>query len=656
MVEQENFNLLVVGSSPISPRKSRSMYRRIRRRTLGGARIARLVGRSRGRRGVGRGRTSVVGVNRLRARKGRTEVGRSGNRVCVPVGAWIVTREHNLMWGRRYDGVTRVIRGVVRRVSRRVHTYSTEYMGGDAHRQRFIGYLSRFTFNMRRLVTADNRVQLYMGWEGVGVCSYRLINYWYTRRQANKAAMKAMVVNRRGDRARGLGMSRYVERYGGVGYGERRGLGPLEEGAERMRRREGRRMFGGAMGKSAQRGLQVWLPDAMEGPTPVSALIHAATMVTAGVYRRVRRSPVREYTEGVSSVVRVLGGMTARYAGTVGVVQNDRKRVIAYSTCSQLGYMMSGCGREGYEVAMGHLANHALYKGRLFLGAGAVIHGMGDEQDRRGIGGRVRVRPLSYGRMRTGSRALMGVPYRTGFYSKDVRRERAYGSYTRQGQGVYSRRTRAALCTAYYSMRRRHRTFQGEPGGKRKRYEGVGEAPMKMAVPMMVLGVGAVSGGWMRKDRIMGIGTGYWGQSVYTHVDGRRREEAENRGRVAKRRPMRLAGLGGGVALKGYEEQGRERYERKRGLKGRYGFRNKKWYMDKRYAERVGSMVREKGHEMTYKGRDRGRYERRGGSGRGERRYRLGKETKGMHTGERKTYMGWMVKGRVLGLLRIGQM
>jgi proton-translocating NADH-quinone oxidoreductase chain L len=563
----------------------------------------------------------------------------------------MVTLEHNLIWGRRYDGVTMVIRVVVRTVSLRVHRYSTEYIAGDAHRQRFIGYLSIFTFGMRRLVPADNRVQLYIGWEGVGVCSYRLINYWYTRRQANKAARKAMVVNRRGDRARGRGISRYVERYGGVGYGELLGRGPREEGAERMRRRESRRMFGGAMGKSAQRGLQVWLPDAMEGPTPVSALIHAATMVTAGVYRRVRRSPLREYTAGAGSVIMVVGGMTARYAGTVGVVQNDRKRVIAYSTCSQLGYMMSGCGREGYEVAMGHLANHARYKGRLFRGAGAVIHGRGDEQDRRGIGGRVRLRPRTYGRMRIGSLALMGMPYRTGFYSKDVRRERAYGSYTRQGQGVYSRRTRAALCTAYYSMRRRHRTFQGEVGGKRKRYEVVEEAPMKMAVPIMVLGRGAVSGGWRTKDRRMGIGTGYWGQSIYTHADGRRREEAENRGRREKRRPIRLAFCGGTVARRGYEAFGKERYERKRGRKGRYGFRNKKWYMDKRYVERVGGRVREKGHERTYKGRDRGRYERRGGSGRGERRYRRGKESKGMHSGERKVYTSWRRKGRRRGLV-----
>jgi proton-translocating NADH-quinone oxidoreductase chain L len=577
-------------------------------------------------------------------------VGRRGNRRQVGRGGWMEAREHELGWGRRYDGLTGVIRVVVRRVSRRVHVYSTAYIGGDGHRQRFRSYLSLFTLGMRRLVTADNRVQLYRGWEGVGVCSYRLINFWYTRRQANKSARKAIVVNRRGDRSLGRGRARYIESNGGRGYGERRGLGPRNEnteesrGGEGRRRRKGRRRFGGAVGKSAQRGLQVWLPDAIEGPTPVSALIHAATMVTAGVYRRVRRSPRREYTEGRGTVVRVRGGRTARYAGTVGVVQNDRKRVIAYSTCSQLGYIMSGCGREGSEVAMGHLANHALYKGRLFRGAGAVIHGMGDEQDMRGRGGRRGGRPRSYGRMRRGSLSLMGMPYRTGFYSKDVRRELAYGSYTRKGQGVYSRRTRAGRCTAYYSRRRRYRTFQGEAGGKRKRYEGVEDAPRKIGVPMVVLGVGAVSGGWGTKERRMGMGSGYWGQSVYTHADGRRRDEAEHRDARTKRRPVRVAVAGGRRARRRLGSRQRRSYEGKRERKARYVFRNKKWYMDKRNNELVGR-VREQGHEVTYKGRDRGRYERRGGSGRGGRRYRRGKQGQERQTGERGGYMNRRVKG-----------
>lgn len=457
-----------------------------------------------------------------------------------------------------------------------------------------------------------------------------------------------MVVNRIGDRARGRGMCRYIETYGGVGYGERRGRGPRDEGVERRRLREGRRRFGGAIGKSAQRGLQVWLPDAMEGPTPVSALIHAATMVTAGVYRRARMSPVLEYTSMArgGTVVRVFGSMTARYAGTIGVVQSDRKRVIAYSTCSQLGYMVSGCGRGGYEAALGHLANHARYKGRLFRGAGAVIHGRGDEQDRRGIGGRVRVRPWTYGRIRRGSRSLMGRPYRTGFYSKDRRLERAYGSYRRDGHAAYGRRTIAARCTAFYSIRRRQRTFQGEVGGKRRRYSERGEAPRKMGRAIGILGVGAVCGGWATKDMLIGMGTNYWGQGLYTHVDARRRDEAEHRGRIPKRAPVTLAGIVGGVARVLYERQGMERYEWKRGMKGRYRYRSKKWYRDKRYAERVGGRVRETGHDRTFKGLDRGRYEIRGGSGIGERRYRRGTETKRMHAGERKAYMSWRVNGR----------
>lgn len=627
------------------------MYRRRRLRAGIGSRRARTVGGERGRRGVGRRRTGGIGRTRRGGREGRVEVGMGGNRVHVPIEGWMRTREHDLGWGRRYDGVTMVMLGVVRRVSTRVHAYSTGYMGGDAHRQRFMGYLSRFTFGIRRRVTADNRVQLYRGWEGVGVCSYRLINFWYTRRQANKAARKAMVVNRRGDRARGRGRARYMEEYGARGYGARRAMGPTEEVVGGMRRRKGRRRLGGAMGKSAQRGLQVWLPDAMEGPTPVSALIHAATIVTAGVYRMARRSPIREYTEGgreIQTVMRGRGGMTARYAGTVGVVQNDRKRVIAYSTCSQLGYMRSGCGRGGYEVGLAHLGNHARYKGRLFRGAGGRIHGMGDEQDRRGMGGRGRRFPRSYGRMRVGSMALMGRPYRTGYYSKDVRREFAYGSYGRIGQGVYGRRGRAGGCTGYYSRRRRQRGFQGEPAGKRQRYGEAHDVPRKRGRPLGVLGLGARMGGWFGKDRFIGQGTGYWGQARFTHPEHRRWDEAEIRARIPKNRPIVLGGLGLVGGVYGYGQRGRARYERKRERKGVYVFLSKKWFMDKRYAEVVGARVREVGHDVTYSGRDRGRYERLGSYGRGERRYRLGKGTQTRQTGE----LGGYRTGRINGFVR----
>ena len=591
--------------------------------------------------------TGRVGRARRRARKRRSEVA-EGEQLCrVPRGKWMVTMEHKVAWGLLVDSVTAVMMVVVRTVSRRVHMYSTEYMAGDAHRQRFLSYLSRFTFAMRRLVTADNRVQLYRGWEGVGVCSYRLINFWYTRRQANKSARKAMVVNRRGDRARGRGRCRRREHYGVLAYGERRGRATVsrDEGNGGRRRREARRRFGGAMGKSAQRGLQVWLPDAMEGPTPVSALIHAATMVTAGVYRMARMSPRREYTEGVGTVVMVRGGRTARYAGTVGVVQSDRKRVIAYSTCSQLGYMFSGCGRSAYDAAMGHLGNHARYKGRLFRGAGSVIHGMADEQDRRGRGGTRKTRPWTYGTMRVGSRSLMGMPYRTGFYSKDLRLERAYGSYTGTGHGVYGRRTLAARCTAFYSVRRRQRGFQGEAGGKRKTYQGRGEAPRKMAMAMALLAVGAVRGGWRTKDRRLGMGTSYWGQGRVIHSDSRRRREAEERPRRWKRLPMVRAFTVAAVARRSYQQKGRERYEWKRQRKRRYTFRSKKWYMDKRYVEMAAAVV-ESGQDQTFRGRDRGRYERRGGSGLGERRHRRASQSKGMHSGERKQYMAWLRKGR----------
>jgi NADH-ubiquinone oxidoreductase chain 5 len=362
---------------------------------------------------------------------------------------------------------------VVTRVSTLVHRYSIEYMRADPHQERFMTYLSFFTFCMRILVTADNRVQRFVGWEGVGLCSYLLINFWYTRVQANKAAIKAMRVNRVGDFGLALGRTvRYAE-FGAVDYATIFARAPRAQdttvtgrdvrgrGSVRVVNRVARRRFVGAVGKSAQLGLHTWLPDAMEGPTPVSALIHAATMVTAGVFLRARCSPRREYAPEAMEVVARFGAMTAFFAGTVGRVQNDRKRVIAYSTCSQLGYMVFACGRSGYAVGVFHLANHAMFKALLFLSAGSVIHAMADEQDVRRMGGRVRLLPRTYAMFRIGSRALMGFPFRTGFYSKDVILEVAYGTYTRVGHRAYALGAAAAFCTAFYSVRLRYLTGTG---------------------------------------------------------------------------------------------------------------------------------------------------------------------------------------------------
>jgi len=385
-------------------------------------------------------------------------------------------------------------------------------------------------------VTSNNRVQRFVGWEAVGVCSYLLINFWYTRIQANKAAIKAMVLNRVGDIGLARGILRRYCQHGSREYGARF-ASATQEVLSPMDQRSGRRRFVGSVGKSAQRGLHTWLPDAMEGPTPVSALIHAATMVTAGVFRRARTSPRIEAMPMALGVITVMGAITAFYAGTIGLVQNDRKRVIAYSTCSQLGYMVRSCGRSAYDVAVFHLANHAMFKALLFLSAGSVIHARSDEQDMRRMGGLGKVLPVTYSIILIGSVALMGFPFLTGYYSKDVILERALSTYTVPGQVAYRFGTLAACCTGFYSIRLIERTFRGEVSGYRKAYEGVHDAPRRMMLPLRVLCVGSVYLGWLSKDRRIGMGSPYWGQALETHVDHLAMMDSEFLSAVEKNHP-----------------------------------------------------------------------------------------------------------------------
>jgi proton-translocating NADH-quinone oxidoreductase chain L len=608
--------------------------------------------------------TGLVGRTRRRSRGAFYEVGRKGNVVTVERRTWMDSGRFQVKWGLLFDSLTVVMLCVVTRVSTRVHRYSIEYMGEDPHQERFMAYLSFFTFCMLRLVTADNRVQMFVGWEGVGLCSYRLINFWYTRIQANKAAIKAMRVNRVGDFGLALGMTvRYVE-FGARDYATIFAMAPSAQdsvfhGREvrgrsgvRTLDRIGVRRFVGAVGKSAQLGLHTWLPDAMEGPTPVSALIHAATMVTAGVFLLARCSPRREYTTHVRGVVARFGAMTAFFAGTVGRVQNDRKRVIAYSTCSQLGYMVFACGRSGYAVGVFHLSNHAMFKALLFLGAGSVIHAMGDEQDVRRMGGLVRVLPRTYARFRRGSRARLGFPYRTGFYSKDVILEVAYGTYTPVGHFAYALGTAAAFCTAFYSVRRRYRTFLAEPAGYRHSYEHAHDAPRRMAIPLRVLGVGSRRVGWRTKDLRIGMGTPFWQQALYTRPGegGVPRVEAEFVPQRYKRLPVRFArsGTARGFGLYGSEGGKKARYERKVGEEGRarYTYRTKKWFFDKVYAERVTQTSLNRGYHGTYKGVDRGRIERLGPRGRARTRGGSATARTGYQTGSVYHYRRRIRRGR----------
>lgn len=599
------------------------------------------AGRWLGPEGAVRWTTGCTASARRRSRVAFVEVGLRGNVVHRDLGPWMESERRGVRWGLRYDSLTVVMLVVVTRVSTLVHMYSIEYMSGDPHRPRFMSYLSRFTFFMLILVTADNRVQMFIGWEGVGLCSYLLINFWFTRLQANKAAIKAMLVNRVGDFGLALGMRAVYQEFHALDYATIFALAPYAVGSTMDRRGWsvdsltviGLLLFVGAVGKSAQLGLHTWLPDAMEGPTPVSALIHAATMVTAGVFLRARCSPLLEYAPVALSVITVMGSMTAFFAGTVGLVQNDLKRVIAYSTCSQLGYMVFACGRSAYSVGVFHLANHALFKALLFLSAGSVIHAMMDEQDMRRMGGLVRILPLTYAMMFIGSVALMGFPFLTGYYSKDVILEIAYGSYTIPGHRAHWLGTMAAFCTAWYSMRLLYLTFLAQPSGYRVVMEGAHDAPLRMALPLLILSVGSIRVGWLTKDRMIGLGTPFWSAALFTHPDRRVQLEAEFIPHSIKRVPVIFSIAGAVGARWAYDRASSSLYAWKMEARPLYVFRNRKWFFDKVYNEWITQPVRHHAYHTTYKRVDRGLIEMRGPHGRSRALGSRSEGRRGVHSG-----------------------
>lgn len=418
---------------------------------------------------------------------------------------WIAVGNFHADWTLRVDMLTAVMLIVVTWVSTVVHIYSVGYMHHDKHRQRFMAYLSLFTFCMLMLVTADNFLQLFMGWEGVGLASYLLIGFWFHKDSANAAAIKAFVVNRVGDFGMVLGVMSVYLLFGSIEFDTVFSAAPAKQGfilhffwfdAPALTLIS-LLLFVGCMGKSAQLGLHTWLPDAMEGPTPVSALIHAATMVTAGVFLVARCSPLFELAPSALVVVTVVGACTAVFAATIGLVQNDIKRVIAYSTCSQLGYMFFACGVGAYGAAVFHLMTHAFFKALLFLGSGSVIHGMGDEQDMRKMGGIWKKMPLTYTYMWLGSLALAGIPMFAGYYSKDAILESAFASYTGAGHFAYWMGIFAAFMTAFYSWRLLFMTFHGKTRADHHTFDHAHESPAIMNLPLLLLAFGSVAAGWI---------------------------------------------------------------------------------------------------------------------------------------------------------------
>jgi NADH-quinone oxidoreductase subunit L len=437
---------------------------------------------------------------------------------------WLSSGKLNFDWSIYIDPLTSLMLVVITSISFLVHIYSIEYMSHDKSKPRFMAYLSFFTFAMIMLVTADNFVQLFFGWEGVGLASYLLIGFWYHKNSANKAAIKAFIVNRIGDFGLAIGIFIIYKYLGTLNYEEVFDrLITLNDKTISILGIEGSIisfiaffLFIGAMGKSAQIFLHTWLPDAMEGPTPVSALIHAATMVTAGVFLVVKCSPIFENSIFVLNLILIIGASTALFAATIALVQNDIKKVIAYSTCSQLGYMFVATGLGAYHIAMFHLFTHAFFKALLFLGAGSVIHSMKDEQDMRRMGGLWNKIPITYVFMIIGTLAITGFPFLSGFFSKDAIIEATYYSQSKFGGYAMVVCILTALLTAMYSWRLIIRTFHGNFKNINLDLKDVKDSGLIIILPLLLLSIGAVSSGFAFKELLIGIDfIKFWDNSIY---------------------------------------------------------------------------------------------------------------------------------------------
>jgi len=509
----------------------------------------------------------------------------------VPVFTWILSAGLKIDWALRIDTLTAVMLVVVTTISAFVHLYSMGYMAEDPYRPRFFAYLSLFTFFMLMLVTADNLVQMFFGWEGVGLSSYLLIGFWYHKPEANAAAIKAFVVNRVGDFGFALGIFALFALLGAIDFDTVFAQAPTLVGKTIP-------FFGwhpdaltmiclllfmGAMGKSAQFGLHTWLPDAMEGPTPVSALIHAATMVTAGVFMVARLSPLFELAPTAQSFVIFIGATTAIFAATVGLVQNDIKRVVAYSTCSQLGYMFVAMGSGAYSIGMFHLFTHAFFKALLFLGSGSVILAMHHEQDMRHMGGLKDRIPYTYTVMIVGTLALTGFPLTAGYFSKDAIIEAVFVAKSPMALYGFICTVAAALLTSFYSWRLIFKTFHGEPHD-RQHWRDAHESPMVMLIPLGVLALGSIVAGLPFKDIFAGHGVeGFFRESLAFAKSNTVLEDMHHIPLQIGILPTIMMAVGFGIAWYFYIRRPDIPVELARTQEPLYKFLLNKWYFDELY-------------------------------------------------------------------------
>lgn len=490
-----------------------------------GSFISGFMGRKLGVTGVHILTSSSVILSSILATIAFYEVGLCASPVSINLSNWLDSGFMSISWEFLFDSLTVSMFIPVLYISSLIHIFSIDYMSSDPHNQRFFSYLSLFTFFMLILVSGSNYFVMFIGWEGIGIVSYLLINFWFTRIQANKAAILALTMNRVGDMGLSIGFFAIFALTGSLDYSTVFSVAPLlNENAITI---IGLLLLSGALAKSAQIPLHSWLPGSMEGPTPVSALIHAATLVTAGLYLLLRSSPILEYSETTLLIITLVGATTAFFGACSALVQNDLKRIIAFSTISQLGYMVLAVGLSQYNVALMHVVNHAFFKALLFLGGGAIIHSVSDQQDIRKLGGLIHFLPLTYTVMLIGSIALLGLPWLSGFYSKDLIIELAYSRYTFSGTYAFLLGSISAGFTAFYSVRLISLVFLTYPNASKKTYTDVHEVNYIVAVPLITLALFSIFFGFVFSDLFVGMATDFFGNALFHHLNHISLVEAE---------------------------------------------------------------------------------------------------------------------------------
>ena len=576
------------------------------------------------------------------------EVGICGSPVSIKLFNWLDSEFLSISWEFLFDQLTVAMFIPVLYISSLIHIYSIDYLANDPHNQRFFSYLSLFTFFMLLLASGANYFVMFVGWEGIGVVSYLLINFFFTRIQSNKAAILALTMNRVGDMGLSIGFFAIFALFGSFDYSIIFTLSPyMNETAITI---ISLLIFMGAMAKSAQLGLHSWLPGSMEAPTPVSALLHAATLVTAGLYLLVRSSPLLEYSSTALLIITLIGASTAFFAATCGLVLNDIKRIIAFSTISQLGYMVMAVGLSQYNVALMHVVNHAFFKALLFLGAGAIIHSTADQQDIRRLGGLINFLPFTYSTMLIGTIALLGLPWLSGFYSKDLIIELAYSRYSFSSNYAYILGSITAGLTSFYSFRLISLVFLTVPNGNKNTYLNTHEANLAVIIPLSILSLFSIFFGFVFSDLFVGIGTDFFANSLFIHPNNISLVEAEfSLPLLLKLLPTILSLIGGILAIFIYHKTPEILTDNSNLFRQIYRFLNGQYFFDVIYNQYVISKGLNFGYTIS-KVLDRGIIEVVGPFGLSNILQNTGNKIANLDTGVITTYSLYITLG-LLSLL-----